>query len=294
MDCIHAKIGNAKEPIYNYIYPQQIYYDAFNDPIEDDEIQLPYREEVHKAELENVDNRYLEALDNYINAEVILPEKDGSAVLTKVKGRKRDAAGNPVGKANKNPILDTRVYQLQFPDCRVEEYAVIMIAENLFEQADEDGWDRCIIEEFLDICKDDSIAVPKERGTYFNTAGVERNVVTTKGWEVQVKWRDKSTSWISFKDAKEGDPLGLAELAVALIVQHEPAFKWWINHALRQRTRLISRLKSNVIRKGKTKFGIHVPSSLDEAIKIDEANGKTQLKRKWQTPNVLQAISLWR
>ncbi|GFH50714.1 hypothetical protein CTEN210_07190 [Chaetoceros tenuissimus] len=227
-------------------------HDAFDDPIEDDEPQLPYGEEVHKAELENVDDRYLEALDNYINAEVILPEKDGTAVLTKVKGRKRDAEGNPVGKANENPILDTRVYQLQFPDGRVEEYAVNMIAENLFEQADENSWDSGIIEEFLDIRKDDSVAVPKEQGMYFNAAGVERNVVTTKGWEVQVKWRDKSTSWISLKDAKEGDPLGLAELAVAL--------------------------KSNVIRKGKTKFGIQIPGTWKEAVGIDDTNGN----RLWQ------------
>ncbi|GFH50430.1 hypothetical protein CTEN210_06904 [Chaetoceros tenuissimus] len=271
MDCIHEKIGNTKVPIYNNIYPQRVYYDAFDDPVEDDESQLPYGEEQH----EDVIDRYLEALDNYINSEVIMPDKDGTAVLTKVKGRKRDAAGNPVGEANENPILDTRVYELEFPDGRIEEYAVNMIAENLFEQADEDGWDSGIIEEFLDIRKDASIAVPKEQGTYFNSARGERNVVTTKGWEVQVKWRDKSTSWISLKAAKEGDPLGLAELAVALKVQDEPAFKWWINHALRQRARLISRLKSNVIRKGKTKFGIQVPGSWEEAIKIDEANNYT-------------------
>ena len=62
-----------------------------------------------------------------------------------------------------------------------------MIAENLFEQADEDGSDSGIFEELLDIRKDDSVAVPKECGTHFNTAGVKRNVVTTKGREVQVK-----------------------------------------------------------------------------------------------------------
>ncbi|GFH61775.1 hypothetical protein CTEN210_18251 [Chaetoceros tenuissimus] len=229
MDCIHEKIGNTKEPIYNNIYPQRIYYDAFEDPIKDDECQLPYGAELHEAKLENVDDKYLEALDNYINAKVVVPDKDGIPVLTKVKSRKRDAAGNPVGDANENPILDTRVYDLEFPDGRVEEYSVNMIAENLFEQADEHGWDSGIIEEFLDIRKDDSIAVPKERGMYFNNAGVERNIVTTKGWEVQVKWRDKSTSWISLKNVKEGDPLGLAELAVVLKVQDEPAFKWWVN-----------------------------------------------------------------
>lgn len=31
----------------------------------------------------------------------------------------------------------------------------------------------------------------------------------------------------NFKDAKDGDPFGLAELALAMKVQHELALKWW-------------------------------------------------------------------
>ena len=68
-----------------------------------------------------------------------MPNKEGVPVLTKVKHRKRDSSGNPVGDTNPNPILDTRIYELQFPDGRIEEYAVNMIAENLFQQADENG-----------------------------------------------------------------------------------------------------------------------------------------------------------
>ena len=107
----------------------------------------------------------MEALDGYINAGVIMLDKNGIPVLTKVKNRKRDSGGNSVGEYDNNPILDTRVYALKFPDGRVEEYAVNMIAENLFEQADQDGWDSGIIEEFLDLRKDDSIPVTKEHGT---------------------------------------------------------------------------------------------------------------------------------
>jgi hypothetical protein len=275
MNCVYERIGNTKEPTYNNIFPQQIYCDAFDDPVEDDSCDLPYGDELHEAKLEEVDDQYLESLDEYINAEIILPDKEGIPVLTKVKSRKRDPAGDPIGTANSNPILDTRVYNLEFPDGRIEEYAVNMIAENLFEQADEDGWDNGIIEEFLDIRKDNNIAISKENGTYFNEAGVERNVVMTKGWEVQVQWRDKSTSWISLYDAKAGDPLGLAELAITMKIEDEPAFKWWVKHALRQQSRIISRLKSTVIQKGKTKFGIKVPGTWDEAIEIDLANGNT-------------------
>ena len=145
MECVQERISNTREPIYNNIYPQQIYYDAFNDPVEDNTSQLPYGEETHEAKLKEVNDRYMEALDRYINAEVIMPDKNGIPVLTKVKNHKRDSAGNPVVEHDDNPILDTRVYELQFPDGRVEEYVANMIAENLLEQADQDGWDSCII-----------------------------------------------------------------------------------------------------------------------------------------------------
>ena len=204
-----------------------------------------------------------------------MPNKEGISVLTKVKHRKRDSSGNPVGEANPNPILDTRIHDLQFPDSRIEEYATNMIAKNLFQQADEDGWESRIIEEFTDLRKDNAIAVSKEKGTYHNSTGIKQNVIMTKGQEVQVRWRDKSTSWISLKAIKEGDPLSLAELVVTMKVHNEPAFKWQINDALQQRIRIISRLKSNVIRKEKTKFRIQIPSSVEEAKIIDDANSNT-------------------
>ena len=69
-----------------------------------------------------------------------------------------------------------------------------MIAENLFQQADKDSWDSGIIEEFIDLRKDNAITVLKKRGTYYNSAGIKQNMITTKGQEVQVRWKDKSTS----------------------------------------------------------------------------------------------------
>jgi len=55
-------------------------------------------------------------------------------VLGTVITRKRDAHGNPIGKSADNPIFDTRVYQVQFPDHRIEEYSANIIAENLYAQ----------------------------------------------------------------------------------------------------------------------------------------------------------------
>ena len=68
--------------------------------------------------------------DHYIASEVILPQGENH-ITAKVIARKRDADGAPVGKRNNNPILDTRVYKVQFPDGHTEEYASNIIAESL-------------------------------------------------------------------------------------------------------------------------------------------------------------------
>ena len=86
-------------------------------------------------------NPYLESLDEYINVQFFLPNNDGVLVLAKVKKRKRDSSGNPIGEPNKNPILDTCVYELEFLDGATSKYLVNTIAENLFHQAGNDGWD---------------------------------------------------------------------------------------------------------------------------------------------------------
>lgn len=51
--------------------------------------------------------------------------------LAKIKGRKRNANGNLTGTPHPNPILDSRVYELEFPHARIEEYSLNTIVENL-------------------------------------------------------------------------------------------------------------------------------------------------------------------
>ncbi len=53
--------------------------------------------------------------DSYLSAELILP-KGGVMVKGRVTARKRKWAGNPVGRVNDNPILDTRSYIVDFDD----------------------------------------------------------------------------------------------------------------------------------------------------------------------------------
>jgi hypothetical protein len=49
-----------------------------------------------------------------------------------VKQRKRDSNGNPVGLSNaSNPLLDTRKYEVEFPDGTVDVLTPNTIAESL-------------------------------------------------------------------------------------------------------------------------------------------------------------------
>ena len=275
MQTLEDKIGNHLVPQFNISSPSSIYYEAFNDPLDSDDNVLPYGDELIDVKTESVDEAYLDSLDTYIGTNVVVPGKDGVPVLAKVRSRKRDAAGNPVGEANSNPILDTRVYELLFPDGRVDEYSANVLAENLISSTDSEGWDTGLFDEIIDMQCDKSIAIPKDKGTFITETGNERPVITTKGWDVLIKWQDGSTNWLPLHEVKEALPLQCAQFAKAHAYGEEPAFKWWIHKVLRRSKAMIAKLKTLPIRKGRMKFGILVPGTVEEALRLDAANNNT-------------------
>ncbi len=68
-----------------------------------------------------------EAGDNYVNASLMLPRGNSLARGT-VIGWKRDACGDPIGNANANPIMDSRIYRVEFDDSDVCELTANVIA----------------------------------------------------------------------------------------------------------------------------------------------------------------------
>ena len=60
----------------------------------------------------------------------MLPRGETSA-RGKVIARKRDADGNPVGRADTNPVKDSRTYEVQFPDGKVAELTGNVIVESI-------------------------------------------------------------------------------------------------------------------------------------------------------------------
>ena len=83
--------------------------------------------------------------DILVNTEVLLPGEDGKQ-LAKVIRRSVDDSGNLVGNWNENPILNTVLYDVEFPDGAIKSYGANVVAENILNTVGEDG----IFSQFLE------------------------------------------------------------------------------------------------------------------------------------------------
>ena len=82
-----------------------------------------------------------EIKDRYLGAKVLLPQ-GGKMLEAKVMSRKRTSDGKTLVRTqNPNPLLDTRLYQVEFPDGGVGEFTTNAIAESLYSNVDKDGYD---------------------------------------------------------------------------------------------------------------------------------------------------------
>jgi hypothetical protein len=78
-------------------------------------------------------------LDNYLNAEVLLPQNGEHMQAARVVRRVTGPDGDVKGRYHPNSILNSHMYEVIFPDGAKEQYAANVIAENIFSQVDEEG-----------------------------------------------------------------------------------------------------------------------------------------------------------
>ena len=57
---------------------------------------------------------------------------------------------------------------------------------------------------------------------------------TTTGWDLEIEWKDGSTSWLPLKEVKETNSVEVAEYAIANRIDKEPAFDWWVKDILKK------------------------------------------------------------
>lgn len=145
--------------------------------------------------------------------------------MAKVKGNSNDADGNIIGNYNDNLFLNTMVYDVEFPDGAIKEYAANIIAENMYAQIDPHGRSHTILDCILDF-KKDSTALSKDDMYITNKSGRRRIRELILGWKFLTHHKDYSEQWIPLKLLKESNPLEFAEFATARGIAEEPAFSW--------------------------------------------------------------------
>jgi hypothetical protein len=174
------------------------------------------------------------------------------------------------GQASANPILDTRTYNVEFPDDRSEEYTANVIAENMYAKYDEEGNHFLMLQDIFGHNVDGHAV---ERADMYINFGSNKQIrKTTKGWNLCVEWKDGTTSWERLADLKESNPVEVAEYAATNNLHDEPVFAWWVPHVLKKQNSIIATVtKRYHIRTHK--FGFQVSKTWGEAVKLDEENG---------------------
>ena len=261
---INRKLGPAVSPEeireVKAVTPE---YEAYDDDEPKDEAYEPdvFQRLEHDAEV----------FDGYILSQVRLPRGD-DFMLGTVKNRVKDHNDDPVGLSNANPILDSRLYDVEFPDGAILDYAANVIAENLYSQVDSDGRQYMLLNSIVDHERLDSAVAKGDEFVVVN--GKKCQIKNTKGWKLCIQWKDGSTSWEKLAALKESNPVEVAEYAVANRIETEPAFSWWVPYTLKQRYRIIAAVNKRYLKRTH-KYGIEVPKTIQEALEIDRCTGTT-------------------
>jgi hypothetical protein len=258
-----AGIEPVDEP---YVDPTVDDYETPDDGVYHDENGVKEHE---MPEADDYDHGFF---DKYIGARIMIPDPGGVLRRAKVTKRTRDEDGELIGRSHANPILDTSLYELEFDDGMLATYTANIIAENLYDQIDDEGRSHVIFDSITDHKKGDD-AVSFEDG-FVEVNGRKHPKKSSKGWKLCVLWKDGTTSWIALKDLKESHPIQVAEYAVARELTHEPAFSWWVPQVLRRRNRIISAAQTKYARTDQ-KYGVEIPHSLERALEIDKETGTT-------------------
>ena len=239
-----------------------------NDPDFAEAFQRIYNDD----DIPEADDHTPEVLDDiYLNMELALPCDNKGPEYACVTKRLRDANGLPIGTANDNPILDTRLYEVEYLDGDKALLTANAIAENMFSQVDEEGHKIALLDEIVDHRVDGS-EVQDDDAFIKTPNGGRRRQQTTKEWEILIQWKDGSATWEALKDVKNSYPVQLAEYALQRGITNKAAFAWWLPYVLKKRNRIIAKIKSKYWMRTH-KFGIRIPKSAKEAKELDAANG---------------------
>ena len=95
------------------------------------------------------------------------------------------------------------------------EYLVNVILENMVDQVNSNDWDVSLFDETVSAVKDEETVVKKGDRAFTLVDGIKTPVITTRGWKIQIRWKDGSLSWHTMAIVKSSNPIELAEYAMS-------------------------------------------------------------------------------
>jgi len=175
-----------------------------------DEMEEPIQDQDDDDKSESNDDRVY-GPDELHGAQLYLPHGDRTEIA-KIIGRKRNLDGNFVGRKHSNPMLDSRIYVVEFPDGEQHDISFNTLAEHLYAQVDEEG---NLTQLFKGIIGHRRTSKAVDKADQFRIVNGRRvKKKTTSGWDIEIEWMDGTTSWIPLKDVKATNSVELAEYVV--------------------------------------------------------------------------------
>ena len=127
-----------------------------------------------------------------------------------------------IGDWNEEPILNTALYDVEFPDGAVKPYGANVIAENILNTVDEEGMFSQFLEGVVGHRRDKTPLTNEER-YFFDKKGERHEVATAKEWDLQVKFKDGTVTWKPLKLMKESNRIEVASYVEAVgISKNQP------------------------------------------------------------------------
>ena len=192
-EAIKAKIKDRNHTILEGGKTQP--YNWTDHPFEEDpDFIEEFHDVISNNELKDVDETFTpDIYDTYLNMELAIPQGDSlEPRLARVTKRLKDVNGLPIGLANENPILDTRMYEVEYLDGEQMSLAANNIAENLFAQIDDDGNRQVLMDEIIGH-RSNKHAIKQQDAFIVTKTGTKRRKETTKGWELLIWWKGGGT-----------------------------------------------------------------------------------------------------
>ena len=109
--------------------------------------------------------------------------------------------GNLVGTYSDNPMINTLLYEAEFPDGATKPYADNMIAENIHKSVDSDGHQSRPFGDILNYFKTAN-AVAIADATSIGRNGRRYQRKKTARWNLLIGMKNGSEQWYPLKDMK--------------------------------------------------------------------------------------------